>query len=548
MTAKGLVLAVAALIVAIYGRGLAFPLTRDDIAHFGDRQRWERPLWRLSAHFGEEFWARGSRSGLYRPLTATTIQATEWFAGLEPFALKLGNAALLAATALAAAALARRLGASSGAATILALLIAAHPLLSETVLEVVSRSETQAALGVLLCAYCFAGPSRGLGSSVAAGAWFLFALLSKEGAFAATPALFVLAVVRPPASEPMARDLPPSQRGPFFPCLALVAALVIALAARAAVFGDLVGLDASEIARLDNPLVDQPFATRLVTGVALLGRYLSLLFWPAGLSADWSFAAITPLHGLGDVHFVVGAAALVAGSLWLAFAWRRGAAGRAELAGLLAAGSSWLLISSIARPVGTILAERLFCLPTIGLLVALVAALDRRLAAPAPRRLAAGVALVAVAALAARGFVRVGDWQSGLTLYTAASRVAPDSARVQCTLGHITREHGDLASAKPCLERALNILPDYGKAHAEMAALLGTTGATGGALVHLWLAARAPGATKQDELAFQAASRRFAADPRVRAEFKRYGQALVARRPDVELHRELGRELLKMGE
>src|SRR5688572_14200736 len=270
-------IALLAVTAAIYGRGLRYPLGRDDVAHELDRRgknpRWQRSPVHLRNHFREEFWARGSQSGLYRPLTATTIQMTQWVAGLEPAALKLGNALLLVATGLAAAALARRLGIAPAASMLLGLLVVAHPLLTETVLEVVSRSETQAALGVLLAAYCIAAPEGKRSSAVMTCAWYLFALLSKEGAFAAAPALLLLVATgeRPRATK-------------WRLAFAVFVALVCAVLLRIQAFGDPVGIDSSAIPKLDNPLASEPWFTRAVTGVAVLGRYLAAFVWPERLS------------------------------------------------------------------------------------------------------------------------------------------------------------------------------------------------------------------------------------------------------------------------
>ncbi len=550
------VVLVAAVVVAIYGRALSFPFTRDDTAHFGMKERWERPPSKLGDHFREEFWGEGNRSGLYRPLTATTIQATVWASGLAPRPLRAGNLALLAAMAIAAAVLARRLGVSRGGALLLALALAAHPLLSETVLEVVSRSETQAAVGVLgvalLLAPRLSAPPRLLAgradlACVSSFSWvrvlaialaMIAALLSKEGAFAALPALWLLGWQRNETTTRLRMSV------------ALALALLSALALRVVVLGGLVGLDSEQIAFVDNPLIAAPFATRWFTGVAILGRQLAQLVWPASLSADWSFAAILPLTGPRDPYFVAGAVAVVLLLLWLAIAWRQRAARPAELFGLLLAGSSWLLISNVLRPVGTVMAERLFTLPAVGLLLALTAALDRWWTGRGARPLVALVGVAAVAALGARSFARAGDWRDGLTLYEAAARVAPDSARVQCTLAHILRERGRVAEARPHAERAVAILPDYGKAHSELSACLAGSGAIAQGLVHLFLASRAPGATATEQLSYETARRRYLADTsaneRLLAELRRYGAELCARHPDLELYAQLRDELTRL--
>jgi hypothetical protein len=293
----------------------------------------------------------------------------------------------------------------------------------------------------------------------------------------------------------------------------LLGALLAVIALRVRVLGSVVGLDPAGVSPLDNCLIGARFGARLCTGVANLGRYLLLLLFPKSLAPDYSFAAIRPLEGATGVELWLGVVALVGGAFWLVAAIRRRRT--VEAFGLLLAGASWFLVSSIATPIGTIFAERLFHMPACGLLLAAVAAADRLLAArsddaepDAPtksQRLALVGALVVVAALGARTCLRVGDWQDELTLYTRALDVVPDSARVQCTVGHALRELQKPAAAQPYIGRALAIKADYGKALTEQAVLAADRARASHqpqplaeAWAWFWLAAHAPGASADD--------------------------------------------------
>ena len=518
MVALVALLAILALLgLSIYGRGLGFPFSRDDGRHFvnpSNPGRWQRSPAHLLDHFREDFWSGDPGSGLYRPLTAATIQMTAWWRGLQPLPLRAGNLLLHLFVAVAAAAFARRSGVSRGAALVVGLLIVAHPLLSECVMEVVSRSELQATAGVLAAAALLLGrpasaPSGrpagvGLGAAVDAALFFLIALLSKEGAFAALPALALL-LLRPRAADG-ARD---DTRMRQVALLLLLGAVVVVSLLRGRVLGAVASVDPAEISPLDNPLVGLGFVTRLATGVANLGRYVVLFVFPKSLAPDYSLAAILPLENVDDLHLWAGVAALAGGALWLGVALRRRRV--AESFGLLLAGASWFLVSSIATPIGTIFAERLFHMPACGLVIAVVAAADRILgggagAAPAARRIAFGVALAAVAALGARSFVRVGDWRDELTLYTKALEVVPESARVQATVGQGLRLKRQPDAALPHVERALAIKADYGKALTERAVLLADRYAVdrqpqllAQAWAWFWLAAHAPGAWMDEQ-------------------------------------------------
>ncbi len=356
------------------------------------------------------------------------------------------------------------------------------------------------------------------------GLCFLFARGSKEGAFAAFPALLLLA------------------RGSLRPAMALTAALLVALVGRVEVFGDLVGFDPAETAFVDNPLIAAPFATRLCTALSVLGRQLVQFAWPAQLSVDWSYAAVTPLHELAGGHAWLGATALGAALVAWIVAWRRGSSGTAF--GLLLALASWFLVSSIARPVGTVMGERLFTLPALGLLIAGAAALAR--AGRFARAVLLFLALPAALAFGWRTQLRVADWKDGLSLYEAAERVAPDSARVQATLAHLHFVRGRPELAARHATCAIERLPDYGKPHATLANCLAVQRRFGASLVHLWLAAHAPGADADLVLQLEAARPTVLRDERARLEFLRHGRDQLAAHPASPLHQALGEELTRI--
>jgi hypothetical protein len=425
------------------------------------------------------------------------------------------------------------------------------------VLEVVSRSELQATAGVLAAAALFVraggGARFGLGAAVDGALFFLLALLSKEGAFAALPALAWLLVVGRAPAPANAPDR--GTRGVAL--LLLLGSIGAVVSLRARVLGGVVGLDPAGVSTLDNCLVGAGFDVRLFTGVANLGRYLLLVAFPKALAADYSFAAIRPLDGIGDAHFWLGALALVAGLLWLAVAMRRRRA--VEAFGLLLAGASWFLISSIATPIGTIFAERLFHMPACGLLIAAVAACDRAFAAgpdglTGTQRGAIVAGVVVVAALAARTFVRVDDWADEATLYTRALAVVPDSARVHATVGQALRLQHQSAAAQPQITRALAIKPDYGKAMTEQAVLCADRSraqhqpeALAQAWVWFWLAAHAPGAFADDQTNLQQVEQVAKRTALPAAELARAANAIADAAGGVPLYEQMRKALASAG-
>ena len=551
--ALGLIVVVLAAAAAVYGRALPYPFNRDDDFHFvWMGERWARPPARLLDHFREDFWGGITPGcGLYRPLTAVTIQATAWWKGLDPLPLRAGNLLLHALVALAAAALARRGGATRAGAALLALLIVAHPLLSEDVLEVVSRSEIQATLGTLAAAALLVGGRVGPGAAIGSALFFTFGLLSKEGASAALPALLVL-LIRPRADS---KGKPDDRGIRAIAAFLLIGSLAAVLALRSRVLGGFFGLDTTAVPMLDNAVIDEPFVVRLLTGVANLGRYLALVAAPVSLSTDYSYAAIVPLRGIADRNLVIGALALLLGGAWLVTAWRRGR--RVEAFGLLLAGSSWFLISSIVFPIGTLFAERLFHMPACGLLVAAVAGLDRLVSTrcgSAARRTVLAAGALAVVALGARSWVRAGDWRDKLTLYTRALEVVPDAARVHCTVGQLLRQAHREGEARPRIERALEIVPTYRQALSEIGILdferAGTTFETPAlarSYVWFWLADHALGAGPMEHNNFQQVAGVVQRTGLPRAEITRAARSIADARRDLPLYERMRQSLAPDG-
>lgn len=403
------------------------------------------------------------RPGLYRPLVMATY-AVDWAVGRgRPLSFHLTNLALATAVALALHGLARRVGLSPGAALFGAAVFAVHPLHTEAVTGIVGRAELLMSLGVLLALHWHleagrGGPGRGRRSVLALAA-FAGALLSKEQAMV-LPALVVLADLagRPPGGG--WRDLLagwPRHAG-------YVAVLGAYLGVRWLALGEFLG-HGRRVPFADNPLAHTPWADRVPTALAVAGRYLSLFVWPDRLSADYSYDAI-PLMPSLLAPAVLGAvaawSALGALGLW-GYARGRPVVGFGVALTIIA----FLPASNLIVPIGTIMGERLFYLPSAGLCLLVGAAGERSWAGLAPRlgsrpgRAAALAGLAAVGVLLPLGIrtvVRNRDWRTTTRLMERAVEVVPRSAKVHRNLAMAA---GSPREAIARFETALGIYPRY---------------------------------------------------------------------------------------
>jgi tetratricopeptide (TPR) repeat protein len=215
----------------------------------------------------------------------------------------------------------------------------------------------------------------------------------------------------------------PSYLAAVIPCLAF-------LYVRAQVLG---GMAAVAFPFGDNPLMGASFWTARMTAVKVIGRYLALLVWPAGLSFDYSFNEI-PLFGWGatsweDVKAILSLLVCLGGAAAALVGWRRRKPVFFAIAFFFATLSP---TSNLVIRIGSIMAERFLYLPSVGFAVLVVYGAhllwqrlrergrEYRNAVPA----ALGVILIA---LAARAYARNADWVDQGRFWRSAVEAAPGS-------------------------------------------------------------------------------------------------------------------------
>jgi tetratricopeptide (TPR) repeat protein len=428
---------------------------------------------------------------LYRPVTILSFLANHEIGGVAPLGYRVANLGLHLMVALFVLALARRvLGPKHpdrplDAALLAALLFAVHPVHTEVLGLVVGRGDLLAAAGTLLCLLLFlaardrsaAGDHRGARARDAlAVAAFLAGFFSKESAVAAPFIVLAADLTRPwrPAAGGAASaglspagDTAPRPRPAFGAHLALLTALAAGLAIRTAVLG-MVG-PAAFTPFIDNPIAHQPFPGSTLTALAVLARYAGLLVFPARLSIDHSYNAIPPAGSILEAGPAVGLLIVAAAAAGIAFAWQR----RPAVAfALLFAGLAFLPIGNLLIPIGTIMAERLLYIPSIGFcLLAGALAGELRPAAGAARAAARAATVAALALLAVRGLVRLRDWRDDRTVFASAIAVSPASVRAQFNYGVASEQDGDDAAAGAAYARALAIWGEFSDAHYNLAGI-----------------------------------------------------------------------------
>ena len=427
-------LALWALVLAAYSNSFPAGLVFDSAKAISQDTRIRAVTPRnLRLILTEGYWQGSTTSGLYRPLTTSSylLNYAVFGNGTHPAGYHWVNFALHGVNVSLLYLLGMWLWRAPPPAFAMAAVWGLHPLLTESVTNIVGRADLLAACGVLAGLLCYLKSTTALGRHKLSWLAALMiaqaiGLFSKENA-AVLPGimlLYDLTWLRRAAWRGRALAYA-ALAPPFAAFLYLRRALPVHVAARLG----------------DNPLLGAGFWTARLTAVKVIGKYLWLFIWPARLSADYSYDAV-PLgwHPAewGDA-MALAALALCLGAALLAVRLYRT---EKPLFFFLAFFFVALFpTSNLAIPIGSIMAERFVYLPSIGLAGCVVAAYHAfgRQGSPRPvlaaraARVAAGLLCLACAV---RTYARNFDWLDERSLWTSAVNVCPGSAKAHYNLGN----------------------------------------------------------------------------------------------------------------
>lgn len=201
----------------------------------------------------------------------------------------------------------------------------------------------------------------------------------------------------------------------------------------------------------ENPIIGASFVSGRLTALTVMAKCLWLLVWPAKLSVDYSYNQI-PI-ATGSAHDWLAWGALLGVAIAVAAAFKRN-----RVAFFF--GAFWFVcflpVSNLFFPIGTIMAERLLYMPSVGFAVCLVL-LAYWVARKTCREALAPVALCAILlALGVRTWTRNADWHDNLSLWTSAVQAAPDSFKTHLNLASaiydLNPDHLDLKQGNQITE------------------------------------------------------------------------------------------------
>ena len=478
---------------------------------------------------------------LYRPLTIFTFALNYALTPGQATSFHAVNILLHCGVTLLVFALGVQLFESRRLAAIAAALFAVHPVHTEAVTNVVGRAELLAAffgLGTLISA----ARAEGAATRWRRAAWqwlalasFCLALLSKESALTVLPLMALLRITY--RGESLRTGLKRELCNPDWVAYGLCIGLFL-------VVRGYVIAAAPEPYRptpLDNVLAFVPWSVRVRTALGVLWDYFGLLNVPLVLAADYSYPQVPLVQSWFSPRCLAGLAlvTLACAASWLQRAntstgpvRRRlrhlrctdpecGATGGSlcsvggERPGRTDAGQhsplafailfplvALGLTANLLFPIGTVKAERLLYLPSVGWVLVVAFACEQLLRQPRYRAVARGALLITLVLFAVRTWTRNADWTDNLTLYRSMARTAPDSAKARYNfgvalqkqgaheaaivqfrqalalypwaegaalgIGYSLRNSGSVDAAVPWYEKALEIAPALSEAHADL--------------------------------------------------------------------------------
>ncbi len=423
--------------------------TLDDLIHITNNE-----MIRSLANLPDIFRTSIYPGNLYRPVLIASYALQYHWTALSPFYLHLFNLILHCAVVILVFQILRKY-LDPKLTAFSTLLFAINPIHVEAIASISGRAELLSAFFGLLSLYyllrinfeeqplyklCFWQLLMSLS--------LLLALLSKESALVMLP-LGLLSIYFFP------RTIRTKTRLAISLELMIVAVLVY-FNMRLAVLGELTpsGVVAGF---LDNPIAALPWQVRVINALKLLGDYIVLILFPFELSVDYSYARLTPLS-IADIPILILNLSLISA---LFLACLSGYKSRAPyIFHILWFFTAFLVTSNLFVPIGTIFAERLAYLPSVGIIGLLAYGILRI------RHLIMRFLYMVIFSVlfALQSALQCNVWYDSSTLWEHQMLVAPQSAKSLLNYGVVQRNNGKLDSAMLYAKQALEVYPFYDQA------------------------------------------------------------------------------------
>lgn len=472
---------IAAFSFLLYAQSISFDYAYDDITVIQGNKLIKEGVKAIPDLMSSDYWYgfSGNKEGpIYRPASLIMF-AIEWTLFPDnPMPSHLINVVLYAFSCFLLFFLLCRLFQSNLIVPfICTLLYTAHPIHTEVVNNIKSRDEILCFLFSILALlfYLRYYSTKKISSMLLGSLFFFLALLSKE------TGITFLAII--PLTLFVFRET--NKRRLIYSGLTLAGVTLIYLGLRQSISNHRPITDG--IGLIDNFLVSaQSYLQVFASAIYVLLRYVILLLFPYPLSSDYSYAQIE-LKTLADPVVIVALLLFAAATIFSIIMIRK--------KNIYAYTVLFFLItifpvSNILFLIGASMAERFLYIPSLGFCILITQLLMKLTKAENKKntfnsfdeffkkyRLLLTLTALLVVIYSVRTIFCSRDWQDNLTLFRAASKVSPKSARVHYSYGGalfnnaldnkntgIDKEE-IFQQAKKEYETALAIFPQYANAY-----------------------------------------------------------------------------------
>lgn len=379
-------------------------------------------------------------TGLYRPITIISYSLNQLFFGLKSNSFHVVNIFLhILATFYLFKFLIHHLDKRFSALSAFIFLLL--PIHVEAVTSIVGRAELLMALFVILGLYF-----RDKGQNIKSYLFFFLALLSKETAIAFLPIIFFLDYYKKP------KDIKNILLS-LWPYLILITVYFIFRYAALETY--FLSNDGTEIY---NPIKGLSLFNGLYISIKVLFLYVFKTILPITLSSDYSFNQISTEYNItNSIQFLLGFILLIL-TISLIF-YRKYIELRIGSFMFLA---PFFIISNLIFKTGTIMAERLMYLPSVGVSILLAFLLSKLANRKDQLRYLGFLILIFISIFYSYKIIdRNRDWLTEEKLFMSAYEASPKSVVNMTNYAYLFAKNNDLARAREIIDQTLKVAPEH---------------------------------------------------------------------------------------
>ena len=424
----------------------------------------------LVTEYRKGYW--NAAGTLYRPLSLVMF-AAEWeFSPDKPFLSHFINVLLFAFTAVVVFRFLQKILSdySVWIAFVIAALFVAHPIHTEVVANIKSRDEILAFLFSLLTMNFIWQyfDNQKVTKLILAILCYGVAIFSKESAITFL-AIFPLTVYFFKKDISLGKNLGTN-------ALLLIPVFLFFIF-RSQVLGAQVGID--NVSPLDNFMFAQTGINKLAAAICMAGYYLKSLVFPHPLVSDLGFSQVQ-ISGFGDWKVLLSALVYLA---LVGFSFYKIKEKSLVAYGILFALITFSISSNIFVTIGTAYGERLMYAPSLGFIIAIVAAIalflpknedEKSSFLPNHAALKYGI-LALLAVFSIETVARNPAWKDSFSLYETDVPNAPNCVKLNYHYAlELTKKGRDnkdnllIDKAISYFDKAIALYPNYGDAYGEM--------------------------------------------------------------------------------